>query len=114
MDVTASTQTQLEVNDISLDLRNYAVKERCIYPNLKLRIYTTGMRQNRLAKLVGIDEAYLSRIVNGVRVPGLHVRQQIANVLECSAEWLFQQTTVEAPSRTVRENTQIAQELFPR
>jgi len=75
-----------------------AAKERFIYPNLKLRVYTTGMRQNRLAKLVGIDEAYLSRIINGVRVPGKQMQQQIAEALGCDAEWLFQQATLEMPA----------------
>ena len=74
-----------------------AMKARYIYPNLKLRVYTTGMRQNRLAKLVGIDEAYLSRIINGVRVPGKQMQQQIAQVLGCDAEWLFQQTPIQIP-----------------
>jgi len=74
-----------------------ALKARFIYPNLKLRVYTTGMRQNRLAKLVGIDEAYLSRIINGVRVPGKQMQQQIAAALKCDAEWLFQQATIETP-----------------
>lgn len=76
---------------------NVAMKARFIYPNLKLRVYTTGMRQNRLAKLVGIDEAYLSRIINGVRVPGKQMQQQIAQVLGCDAEWLFQQTPIQLP-----------------
>jgi len=75
-----------------------ALKARFIYPNLKLRVYTTGMRQNRLAKLVGIDEAYLSRIINGVRVPGKHMQQQIAEALGCDAEWLFQQATIQVPA----------------
>lgn len=74
-----------------------ATRERFIYPNLKLRVYTTGMRQNRLAKLVGIDEAYLSRIINGVRVPGKQMQQQIAQALGCDPDWLFQQATVQAP-----------------
>ncbi|HXS75603.1 MAG TPA: helix-turn-helix transcriptional regulator [Terracidiphilus sp.] len=74
------------------------VKERFIYPNLKLRVYTTGMRQNRLAKLVGIDEAYLSRIINGVRVPGKQMQQQIAEALGCDADWLFQQAALETPA----------------
>ena len=74
-----------------------AVKERSIYPNLKLRVYTTGMRQNRLARLVGIDEAYLSRIINGVRVPGKQMQEQIAQVLGCDPDWLFQQATVQVP-----------------
>jgi transcriptional regulator with XRE-family HTH domain len=75
-------------------------KARYIYPNLKLRVYTTGMRQNRLAKMVGIDEAYLSRIINGVRVPGKQMQEQIANVLGCDAEWLFQQTAIQVPVAT--------------
>ena len=74
-----------------------ASKERYIYPNLKLRVYTTGMRQNRLAKMVGIDEAYLSRIINGVRVPGKQMQEQIANALGCDAGWLFQQTAMQLP-----------------
>lgn len=83
---------------------NGAVRERCIYPNLKLRVYTTGMRQNRLAKLVGIDEAYLSRIINGVRVPGKQMQEQIAQVLGCDADWLFEQTTIQvAASDASRE-----------
>ena len=74
-----------------------ATKARYIYPNLKLRVYTTGMRQNRLAKMVGIDEAYLSRIINGVRVPGKQMQEQIAHVLGCDAEWLFQQAAIQVP-----------------
>jgi len=81
--------------NLNKDVNPAVVKERSIYPNLKLRVYTTGMRQNRLARLVGIDEAYLSRIINGVRVPGKQMQEQIAQVLGCDAEWLFQQTTVQ-------------------
>jgi transcriptional regulator with XRE-family HTH domain len=62
-------------------------------------MYTTGMRQNKLAKLIGIDEAYLSRIINGVRVPRLQMRQEIASVLGCDAEWLFE--TVMKESSTI-------------
>jgi plasmid maintenance system antidote protein VapI len=83
------------------------LKARFIYPNLKLRVYTTGMRQNRLAKLVGIDEAYLSRIINGVRVPGKHMQQQIAEVLGCDAEWLFQQATIQVPAEMSREGAKL-------
>jgi transcriptional regulator with XRE-family HTH domain len=55
------------------------------------------MRQNRLARLVGIDEAYLSRIINGVRAPGKQMQELIAQVLGCDPDWLFQQTTVQLP-----------------
>lgn len=85
-----------------------AVKERSIYPNLKLRVYTTGMRQNRLARLVGIDEAYLSRIINGVRAPGKQMQEQIAQVLGCDPDWLFQQTTVQIPIDMGGNSTKMA------
>jgi transcriptional regulator with XRE-family HTH domain len=70
--------------------------ERSIYPNLKLTIYKSGMRQNRLAKLVGIHEAYLSRIINGTREPGEAVRNAIATALHAEAEWLFAREKVAA------------------
>jgi transcriptional regulator with XRE-family HTH domain len=72
---------------------------RDIYPNLKLRIYTAGIRQNRLAKMIGIDEAYLSKIINGFREPTGNIRGLIAEVLNSDPDWLFQkmQVTTEAP-----------------
>ena len=102
MDVMASTQSQLGTQIADQHLHNDAADERCIYPNLKLRIYTTGMRQNRLAKRLGMDEGYLSRIVNGIRKPGQELRLQIANVLGCDAEWLFEQGKVETTRNTGR------------
>lgn len=71
-------------------------RESCIYPNLKLRIYAIGMRQKHLARLAGIDEAYLSRIINGNRVPGDQIRLKIAKVLGSDVEWLFQEATLES------------------
>ncbi len=68
--------------------------ERSIYPNLKLTIYKAGMRQNRLAKMVGIHEAYLSRIINGTREPGEELRRNIATALHADPEWLFERMRV--------------------
>lgn len=67
---------------------------RDIYPNLKLRIYTVGIRQNRLAKIVGIDEAYLSKIINGFREPSGNVRESIAEALNSDPDWLFQKLQI--------------------
>ena len=99
--------TALKTQTVINGAHNGMVRERSIYPNLKLRVYTTGMRQNRLAKLVGIDEAYLSRIINGVRVPGKQMQEQIAQVLGCDADWLFEQTTVQLAPDTYRDNPKI-------
>ena len=62
---------------------------RDIYPNLKLRIYTSGFRQNRMAKILGIDEAHLSKIVNGFREPNEVLRARIAELLQSNPDWLF-------------------------
>jgi transcriptional regulator with XRE-family HTH domain len=105
--VTAQTKAP-QTQTANGNTNNGAVKERCIYPNLKLRVYTTGMRQNRLARLVGIDEAYLSRIINGVRVPGKQMQEQIAQVLGCDAAWLFEQTTIKvAADNSEKDNPNV-------
>jgi transcriptional regulator with XRE-family HTH domain len=61
-----------------------------MYPNLKLRMWVTGMRQNRLAQMVGMDETVLSKIINGFREPNPGLRSRIAAILECDEEWLFE------------------------
>jgi hypothetical protein len=45
-----------------------------MYPNLKLQIWKSGVRQNRLAQMVGIHETLLSKIVNGFRAPDVECR----------------------------------------
>jgi transcriptional regulator with XRE-family HTH domain len=60
-----------------------------MYPNLKLQLWRTGLRQNRLAQILGMDEAALSRIVNGYREPRQALRRAIADVLKSDETWLF-------------------------
>ena len=62
-----------------------------MYPNLKLQLWTSGIRQNKLAKMLDIDETILSRIVNGFREPSPEIRTRIASLLQSDAEWLFQE-----------------------
>ena len=63
-----------------------------MYPNLKLQLWKTGMRQNRLANVLLIDETVLSKIINGFRQPSRDLQERIAKVLECDPEWLFEET----------------------
>jgi transcriptional regulator with XRE-family HTH domain len=65
-----------------------------MYPNLKLQLWKTGIRQNRLAKLLGVDEAVLSKIVNGFREPSVEMRVKIAQLLQSDQAWLFEQEQV--------------------
>jgi transcriptional regulator with XRE-family HTH domain len=68
--------------------------QRDIYPNLKLRLYTSGLRQNRMAKILGIDEAHLSKVINGFREPSDDLRAQIAEILKSDPAWLFQKVFI--------------------
>jgi transcriptional regulator with XRE-family HTH domain len=62
---------------------------RAMYPNLKLQLWRSGFRQNRLAQLLGIHETLLSKIVNGFREPTPELRGKIASLLGSDPAWLF-------------------------
>jgi transcriptional regulator with XRE-family HTH domain len=74
-----------------------------MYPNLKLQLWTSGIRQNRLAQMLDIDETILSRIVNGFRQPSQEMRLQIAALLKSDAEWLFQTAEKRSESLSVTQ-----------
>jgi transcriptional regulator with XRE-family HTH domain len=63
-----------------------------VYPNLKLQMWRVGIRQNRLAQVLEMDETALSRIVNGFRKPSSELRDKIASVLKCDKAWLFEES----------------------
>jgi transcriptional regulator with XRE-family HTH domain len=60
-----------------------------MYPNLKLQLWRCGIRQNRLAQLIGIHESLLSKIVNGFREPDSQIRSRISAILQSDEGWLF-------------------------
>jgi len=45
-----------------------------MYPNLKLQLFRSSVRQNFLAREVGIDESILSKIIHGYREPSKEQR----------------------------------------
>ena len=61
-----------------------------MYPNLKLQLWRSGIRQNSLAKMLEMDETILSRIVNGFREPNAQTRARIASLLHTDESWLFE------------------------
>ena len=67
---------------------------RTMYPNLKLQLWRSGIRQNRLARILEIDETVLSKVVNGFREPSAELRLRIAGALESDVEWLFERQEV--------------------
>ena len=60
-----------------------------MYLNLKVSIWQSGLRQNRLAQILNMDEALLSRIINGFREPTAMQRSSIAQALQKDENWLF-------------------------
>lgn len=61
-----------------------------MYPNLRIQLWKAGIRQNRLAKMIEMDETLLSRIVNGYREPSPEFRKKISAILHSDEGWLFQ------------------------
>ena len=88
-----------------------------MYLNLKLQLFKTGMRQNRLALQLGVDESILSKIINGFREPSQEMRARIAVLLQSDEDWLFERAdqsgsvvsknagrmTASVPATTARE-----------
>jgi transcriptional regulator with XRE-family HTH domain len=70
-----------------------------MYPNLKLQLWKSGIRQNRLASMLGIDETIVSKIVNGFRPPSEELKKRIAEVLASDRDWLFEKVERTAESR---------------
>jgi transcriptional regulator with XRE-family HTH domain len=63
-----------------------------MYLNLKLCLLRLGLRQNQMAQAIQVDEALLSRIINGFREPTSSQRRMIAQFLQEDEEWLFSST----------------------
>ncbi len=71
-----------------------------MYLNLKIEIFKRGLRQNNLARAVGLNEAILSKIINGYREPSGCQRQILAEYLQVEENWLFEKFEVTANTRS--------------
>ena len=60
-----------------------------MYPNIKIQIFRKGIHQNQLARILGMDETVLSKIIRGYREPSEVQRKQIADYLQANEQWLF-------------------------
>jgi transcriptional regulator with XRE-family HTH domain len=61
-----------------------------MYPNLKLHIFRLGLRQNYLARELGIPDAVLSKIIHGYKEPRAEERRRLAEFLHVDENWLFE------------------------
>ena len=60
-----------------------------MFTNLKLLLWRSRIHQNEMAQEMQIDEAVLSRIINGYREPKPELRRKIALYLKVNEDWLF-------------------------
>lgn len=61
-----------------------------MYPNLKLTIFKRNLRQNHLAREVGIHEVALSKIIHGALEPSPAQRMRLSEYLHAEESWLFE------------------------
>jgi transcriptional regulator with XRE-family HTH domain len=61
-----------------------------MYPNLRVELWKAGIRQNKLAKMLEMDETLVSRIVNGYRQPSPEFRRKLSVLLNSDEAWLFE------------------------
>jgi transcriptional regulator with XRE-family HTH domain len=54
-----------------------------------MEIWLSGIRQNRLARELHVDETVLSKIINGYREPSAELRALLAQYFNKSEGWLF-------------------------
>jgi len=78
-----------------------------MYPNLKLQLFRQGIRQNRLAQRLGINETILSKIVNGFREPNPELRGRIAVLLQSDEEWLFERVDAARAASSATDNSKV-------
>jgi transcriptional regulator with XRE-family HTH domain len=79
-----------------------------MYPNLRIQLWKAGIRQNRLAKMLDMDETLLSRIVNGYRQPSPEFRKRISVILDSDEVWLFQPVEETSATQSKAPNAKTA------
>lgn len=55
--------------------------------------------------MLGIDEAHLSKIINGFREPSDSLRERIAEILHCDPEWLFHKVFITEDNAVIDSET---------
>jgi len=61
-----------------------------MYPNLKIAIFKRGIRQNHLARELGMNDAVLSKIIHGFREPSNEQKALLSGYLREDEDWLFE------------------------
>lgn len=61
--------------------------------NIKTTRNIRNITQNEMADALGVNQAFISQLENGRRVPTLEMTERIADVLDCSIDGLLERDT---------------------
>ena len=61
--------------------------------NIKATRNIRNITQNEMADALGVNQAFISQLENGRRVPTLEMTERIADVLDCSIDGLLERDT---------------------
>ena len=61
--------------------------------NIKTTRKIRNITQNEMADALGVNQAFISQLENGRRVPTLEMTERIADVLDCSIDGLLERDT---------------------
>jgi transcriptional regulator with XRE-family HTH domain len=70
-----------------------------------MEIWLSGMRQNRLARELDVDETVLSKVINGFRKPSCELRALLAEYFNKDEGWLFETEPFPVNRGTLRNGT---------
>jgi len=82
-----------------------------MYPNLRIELWKAGIRQNRLAKMLEMDETLLSRVVNGYRQASPQFRSKLAAILQRDETWLFEEAEHNPTAESAEAGTKASKDL---
>jgi len=81
---------QFGILKIPIALQGYCEGNFIVYPNLKMEIWLSRKKQNRLARELQVHETVLSKVINGYRKPTPELRTRLARYFNKAEGWLFQ------------------------
>lgn len=58
--------------------------------NIKTTRNIRNITQNEMADALGVNQAFISQLEKGVRIPTLAMTERIADVLDCSIDGLLE------------------------
>jgi len=89
--------SHIVTRDIMSDLKYIPENKRIFAERLRARLVEIEMSQKQLARLTCLTAASISEYINGGRVPRVADFARIADILNCSMDWLWGRDDTKQP-----------------